>query len=106
MTTDPTKQEPAKEEPKNPGGRPTKLTEEFLAAMFEVIHDEDNALIYTDEELIFLINDRLPLEARICGDTFRKWKNGDVSDDVRGLKFLGVYKKALMKQKQNLFRKL
>src|SRR4051812_795395 len=97
---------PIKPEPtgKDPGGRPTKLTEEFLAAMFDVIHDEDNALIYTDEELLFLINEKLPLEARIHGDTLRRWKNGEFSDDVRGQKFFGVYKKALMKQKSSLFK--
>lgn len=63
---------------KNAGGRPTKLTEDFLAAMFDVLHDVDNALIYTDEELLALINDKLPLEARICGDTFSLWKNGKI----------------------------
>src|SRR3954467_702120 len=91
---------------KNPGGRPTKLTEEFLAAMFEVIHDEGNALIYTDEELLFLINEKLPLEARVHGDTFSLWKNGKIADDQRALKFFSVYKKALMKEKRNLFTKL
>lgn len=87
-------------------GRPTKLTEEFLAAAMEVVNEEDNALIYTDEELVFLINERLPLEARIHGDTFSLWKNGKISDDARAQKFFSVYKKALMKQKRNLFRKM
>ena len=44
---------------KHPTGRPTKLTEEFLAAMMYVVNDADNALIYTDEELIFLVSERL-----------------------------------------------
>lgn len=91
---------------KHPGGRPPKLTEEFLAAMMDVVTSENNALIYTDEELLFLINEQLPLEARIHADTFRRWKAGEVSDDVRAQKFFGVYKKALLKQKQNLFSKL
>src|SRR5947207_3397109 len=90
----------------NPVGRPTKLTEDFLAAMFDVIHDENNALIYTDEELLLLINDKLPLEARIHGDTFSLWKNGKVADDARGVKFFSVYKRALMKQKASLFKRL
>lgn len=89
-----------------PVGRPSKLTEEFIAAMMDVLMSEDNALIYTDEELVFLINDRLPIEARIDTDTFSRWKNGDISDDVRAQKFYGVYKRALLKQKQNLFVKL
>ena len=41
----------------------------------DVVNHERNALIYTDEELIFLINEQLPLEARIDPDTFRRWKN-------------------------------
>ena len=91
---------------KHPGGRPPKLTEEFLAAMMDVVNSENNALIYTDEELIFLINEQLPLEARIHPDTFSLWKNGNISDDVRALKFFSVYKRALLKQKHNLFVKI
>jgi hypothetical protein len=91
---------------RHPGGRPTKLTEEFLGAMMEVLNDGDNALIYTDEELLFLINDRLPAEARISGETLRRWKKGDTTDDVMGQKFCGVYTRALLRQKASLFRKL
>ena len=86
---------------KHPGGRPPKLTEEFLGAMMDVVNSENNALIYTDEELIFLINEQLPLEARIHPDTFSLWKNGKIADDVRAQKFFSVYKRALLKQKQN-----
>src|SRR5260370_9563551 len=52
--------------------------------MFDVIHDEDNALIHTDEELLLLFNERRPLEARSCGDTLRRWRNGEIADDVAG----------------------
>lgn len=88
------------------GGRPSKLTEEFMVAMMLVINADNNALIYTDEELIFQVNERLPLEARICGDTFRRWKAGEISDDARAQAFFGVYKKALMHQKSILFKRL
>lgn len=91
---------------KHPGGRPTKLTEDFIAAMVEVINEDDNAVIYTDEDLIFMINDRLPEEARIHHDTFSLWKNGNISDDVRAQRFFSVYKRALLRQKRNLFKKL
>ena len=33
--------------------------QEFLAAAYEVINHEQNALIYTDEDLLFLINEKL-----------------------------------------------
>lgn len=91
---------------KHPGGRPTKLTEEFIATAIEVINDEQNALIYTDEELVFLINERLPLEARIHPDTFSLWKNGKISDDLRAKKFFSVYRRALLRQKRALFDKI
>lgn len=88
------------------GGRPTKLTEEFISAMIEVINEDDNALIFTDAELLFLINDRLPPEARVHRDTFSLWKNGKISDDVRAHRFFSVYTRALLRQKKNLFQKL
>ena len=74
--------------------------------MMEVVNEGRNSLIYTDEELIFLINDKLPLEARIHADTFSLWKNGKIRDDARAQKFFSVYKRALMRQKNNLFDKL
>jgi hypothetical protein len=52
-----------------------------MAGMFEVAHNQDNAVIYADEELL-RITDRLPREARICGDTFRPLKKAENSGDV------------------------
>ena len=40
------------------GGRPSKRTQEFLAAD-EVINRDNNALIYTDAELLFAIHEKL-----------------------------------------------
>jgi hypothetical protein len=90
---------------KHPGGRPTKLTQEFLAAAYEVINHEQNALIYTDEDLLFLINEKLSPEARISKSTFEKWKAGKVSDDVEGQEFLRLMGRALLKQKEAMFKK-
>jgi hypothetical protein len=41
------------------GGRPSKRTQELLAA-YEVINQDNNALIYTDAELLFAINEKPP----------------------------------------------
>jgi hypothetical protein len=60
------------------GGRPSKVTQEFLAAANEVINQDDNALIYTDTELLFALNEKLSAEAQICTSTFEKWKVGNV----------------------------
>src|SRR5829696_9263148 len=91
--------EPTPTQGKHPGSRPTKLAEGLLAALTGVLDDGDNALIYTGEELIFMINDRLPVEGRIGGETPRRWKNGGFTDDVRGQKFCGLHKRAPMRQK-------
>src|SRR3712207_1052523 len=97
-------QAPAPE--KNPVGRPSKLTAEFLAAAHEVVNHEDNALIYTDDELLFSINEKLSKDARIGKRTFEKWKSGDVSEDVEGQEFLQLIERALQKQKRELFARL
>src|SRR5688572_13161542 len=62
-------------EDRHPRGRSTKLTQEFLAAAYEIINHERNPLIYTDEDLLFLINEKLSPEARISKSSFEKWKN-------------------------------
>ena len=59
------------------GGLPSKVTQEFLAA-YEVINQDDSALIYTDTELLFALNEKFSAEAQICTSTFEKWKVGNV----------------------------
>lgn len=86
--------------------RPTKLTDNFLKVAEEVINTGQNALVHTDEDLLFLINEQLPEEERICDATFENWKAGKTKDDERGAKFLGLIKKALTLQRDNLLDKL
>jgi len=63
---------------KHAGGRPTKMTTEYLDALRNVlgidIDDSIDAIIYTDEELFELVNDKLPKENRICNTTWKQWK--------------------------------
>jgi hypothetical protein len=89
----------------NPVGRPPKLTQEFLAAAYEVINHDQNALIYTDEDLLFLINEKLTPEGKISKSTFEKWKAGKIGDDVEGEQFLRLIARALLRQKEDLFKK-
>jgi hypothetical protein len=84
------------------GGRPTKLTPKFMATANAVLFEDINAVIFTDEELIAEINDRLPEEERIHKVTFEKWKAG-VTEDGRGSEFRWLIEKALRKQKHDLF---
>ncbi len=90
---------------KNKGGRPTKLTKNFLQKAEDVLFTGINSIIFTDEELRELINDRLKPEETISDTRWQEWKAGRLKDPIVD-KFRGLYKKALKIQKQNLFRKL
>ena len=94
------------EEERNLWGRPSKLTAEFLEAAESVLLDEMNAIILTDEELLILINERLPEESKISDSTFEKWKAWTQAGNAMYKGFLRLYKKALLLQKSNLFKKL
>lgn len=89
-----------------PAGRPTKLTPEFLQAVQSVLDEEQNALVCTDEELLMLINKKLPEEARISESCFEKWKAGDFSENSDGMQFLRLIKEALVKEKKSLMTRL
>lgn len=93
------------------GGRKTKLTASFLRIATKVISDGINAIIFTDEELLFQINEELPVKKRITSRTFERWKvanSADKSDrlDVNGRLFCRLIKKALQIQKKHLFDRM
>lgn len=99
------------EEIKNKGGRPSKLNENWLKIADEVLSEDINAIIYTDEELVDEINERLPdKKNNISQRTFERWKvknkqNFDKLDET-GKEFCRLIKKALRKQKGYLFNEL
>lgn len=86
-------------------GRPSKLTDEFLKTAESVLNEDIATVVFTDEELVDEINDRLPEESRITNTTFESWKRGNLKDDRLDV-FLTLYKKAERKQKNNLLREL
>lgn len=83
--------------------RPTKI-EEFTKILQEVL--DDNILACTDEEIVFLVNEKLEEDEQICQSTFEKWKAGKVEDEEAWREFLRLYKKALISQKNTLFSKM
>ena len=101
---------------KKRAGRPTKLTERFIHATEQVLFGKTkdptctNAIIFTDEELIFQINELLQPEERIDERTFQRWKakskEKDAPKDERQENFVVLYKKALVQQKNYLFEQL
>ncbi len=54
--------------------RPTKLTEKVIEALKTVVNEYYNALVCTDEELVFLTNERLEPHERISYRTFQRYK--------------------------------
>lgn len=71
--------------------------------------NENVAIIFTDNELLDAINERLPEEDRISPRTFELWKAKSLSNtklDETGTMFLRLIKKTLREQKQNIFRKM
>lgn len=94
--------------------RPTKLTKDWLKVAEKVINDDINAIILTDEELVFEINDRVEEDARISNRTFQRWKRANKGEDEEedkeeldemGKSFVVLIKRALLKQKKHLFDK-
>lgn len=88
--------------------RPTKLTDRFITAAKEVISEDLNAIIMTDEELLMLINAKLPEEAQVADTTWKEWKAGTAP--VKQIEHLEAFrllvKNALTKQKAHLFTKM
>ena len=84
--------------------RPSKI-DKFIEKAKEVLFKE-SLMLLTDEELVFLINEELDDKDKIAQVTFKKWKSGDYSElGETGKEFLSLIKKALVIQKESLFKK-
>jgi len=94
---------------KNKGGRPSKA-KNFLVAMGDVLNEDINSIILTDEELFLLANEKLNSKDKICYATFKNYKSNSskLTAETKALydEFLALYKKAILKQKKGLFTSL
>ena len=87
--------------------RPTKLTEKLLKSFKEVLEEWQNALLCTDAELILLLNEKLEDKEQIAEDSFKRYKTWSLKDCDNVLsQFCALYKRALIKQKDDLFQRL
>ena len=89
-----------------PGWRPSKITK-WVEAFREVINEPMNSLLCTDEDLVFLVNERLDEWEKIDITSFQNWKAWNLSDEYSDVyqEFLGLYKKALMVERKSLMIK-
>lgn len=88
-------------------GRPSKQ-KDWLQEAEKVLNNDINAVILTDEELVYEVNERVPEEKQITTRTFENWKSKVKNDkqlDEQGKQFFRLIKKALIKQKKELFQK-
>ena len=81
----------------------TKLTEKFLIAAKEVIDDDINAIIFSNQELIDEINYKLDEPEQISERTFQRWVNEKTQENAD---FVTLIKKARYNQKKGLLKEL
>lgn len=89
-----------------PAWRPSKITK-WVVAFEKVINEPMNSLLCTDEDLVFLVNERLDEWEKIDLTSFQNWKAWKLSDEYADVykEFLCLYKKALMAERQSLMIK-
>lgn len=86
------------------GGRPPKKA--WVDTFEKVVETQFNAIWLSDDELRVLTNLYLNKSQQISLPTLNNWKAGKLKDDKMLSRFLYIYKKALVVQKQKLFEKL
>lgn len=85
-------------------GRPPKI-KTFISVAEDVLF-RDGLMLLTDEELVFLINEELQQKDKVSDRTFARWKAKQFNEnDEIGKTFVMLIKKALIIQKENLFKK-
>ncbi|CAN5410374.1 hypothetical protein BH09BAC1_BH09BAC1_25810 [soil metagenome] len=103
--------------------RPTKLTQNLLDAFRAVLTDELAAIAFTEEELVWQANRRLPAEEQISYRTYQRYKSDILHEEEHGDELIPIdvddeedhnaevvqqmyvcLKDALMKQKLALVR--
>lgn len=93
--------------------RPTILNEEIIQTFKDILSEDNNAIILTDEDLCLLVNDRMD-GMSFSYSAYKDWKafaigtKSETSEENMILykKLRSLIKKALIIQKQELFKKL
>ncbi len=98
-----------------PAGRPSKI-HPFIEAAKELFKElEHNIFIYTDEDLLFLVNEKLPEKDRVTTRTFERWKAAALKEkedeDEENIphhfsEFCRLIKKALTVEKRMLMNRM
>ncbi len=90
------------------GGKPPKLTKTFITVLKEVLAEDEDFVLLTDEKILSLVNEKLPQDKKIGQRTFREWKTGNspkhAPNEARAFRLL--IKRALVKQEIALIKKM
>jgi len=106
MNTDETPKDTEQPEPKK-AGRPSKISK-FVEATVKIFKEKaGRVFIFTDDELLFLVNEELEEQDQITSRTFERWKallKEDKLDDLPTdfFIFCRLMKKALIAEKEGL----
>lgn len=81
----------------------SKLTDKFLEVANQVLNEDLNSIVFTNEELVDAINENLEESERISKRTFQRWSNDEAQKNEQ---FVTLIKKARRIQKGNLLKEL
>jgi len=82
-----------------------KLNDKWVECFNQVVNEGFNSIYMSDDDLRVLTNELYGKDDYICRATFENWKVGKL-EGMNISMFLDIYKKALSKQKKQLFIKL
>ena len=80
--------------------RPSKLTDNVIKILREILQDDSLILAYTDADILDELNDRLTPDERITRKTFENWQS------EKNIEFFTLIKKARDRTKRNLINKM
>lgn len=83
----------------------SKLNEKWVKCFADIVNKGFNSIYHSDEDLRFLTNDAYGDANYICPRTFENWKRGNNNDPL-ATQVLQIYKKALIQQREQLFKQL
>lgn len=82
-----------------------KLNAKWVECFEQVVNEGFNSIYMSDDDLRILTNELYGQDDYICLKTFNNWKEGQ-NEGINISMFLHIYKKALIKQRNQLFEKL
>ena len=99
------KVQPSADERKGAESRWDRFVEAFRCVIDED-HPVGMAIVFSDEDVLGMVNERLDEKDRVAHSTFSGWKKGRISDDGVLSEFQRLYRQAYREQLKNLFRML